>query len=109
MLLDIANKFPPHICRYVARKKHGLEPMSHADIARKSGLSRSFVASLSKRKTWKGIPVNVIDSFSRACGVDILVPKRTIEFLRHSKKAHLRSATKLQRIFIASLFQKSEP
>ena len=104
--LGIADKFPPFICRYVARKRHGSQPKSHSDIAKQSGLSRSFVATLSKRRSWKGIPVNVIDSFSEACGVNLLAPKRTIEFLRYAQKNHLNGATASQRIFIASLFTR---
>jgi hypothetical protein len=105
-LLAKAERVPPYICRYVARKKHGTEPMSHTDIAKKSGLSRSFVADLSKRKSWKGIPVNVVDAFSIACGVDLMAPWETFDFLKSSKKDHLNGATLAQRKFIASLFRK---
>lgn len=107
-LLEKADRLPPYICRYVARKKHGTEPMSHTDIAKASGLSRSFVAVLSKRRTWKGIPINVIDSFSIACGVNLSTPSETIDFLKNSDKNHLNGASLAQRKFIASLFRKDK-
>ena len=106
--LEKANRFPPYICRYVARKRHGTEPMSHSDLAKASGISRSYIAELSKKKTWKGIPINVVDAFSIACGVNLSNPKETVDFLKHAEKNHLNGATASQRKFIASLFQKDK-
>jgi hypothetical protein len=103
-LLSVADRFPPHICRFAARKSHGTEPMSHSDLAKASGLSRAYVAKLSRRRTWKGIPVNVIDAFTSACGVSLFSPWATIRFLKTSKKMHLRRASAAQRKFIGSLF-----
>lgn len=103
-MLEIADRFPPFVCRFVARKDHGTKPMSHTDLAKASGLSRAYISVLSRRRSWKGIPINVVDRFSKACGVDLLTPKHTIRFLRYAKKNHLAGATIAQRKFIASLF-----
>lgn len=105
-LISLANRLPPFICRYVARKKHGHEPLSHTDISKASKLSRSYVAELSRRKNWNGIPIDVVERFSRGCGVNLMVPWKTLEFLRQSKKHHIEGATSAQRRFIFSLFDQ---
>lgn len=104
-MFELANRFPPFICRYVARKKHGNEPKSHSDLARESKLSRSYVAVLSRKRTWKGIPIDVVERFSSACGVNLMAPSKTREFLKRAKKEHLQNASGAQRKFIFSLFK----
>lgn len=102
MLFKIADRFPPCLCRLVARK--GWTPMSTRDLAAKSGLSKSYVSNLSKRSTWKGIPIDVVDRFVAACGINLLSPKRTIEYLKSSKMIHLKRATATQRKLFAAIF-----
>lgn len=109
-LLKLVDRFPPNFCRLLARKNRGQTPMSHRDIAWHSGLSVSYISTLSAKTTWKGIPVDVIDRFSRACGVDILNPRTTMEYLRRRKRTHLRQLNAQQRKFIAKILKRgSEP
>lgn len=77
--------------------------MSSKDIAEKADLSRSYVASLSARRTWKGIPIDVVERFTTACGVDILNPTETILYMKEAKKHHLQKATPVQRKFFAKI------
>lgn len=103
-LLETANKFPPALCRFCARKKHGTAPMSHRDLAAVSGLGKSTVAKLSRKRSWEGIPIDVVIRFSEACGVHLHNPKRAVDFLRRRKKSHVVNATLSQRKFFAALF-----
>lgn len=106
-LLQKADRFPPCLCRFVARKNHGMDPMSHREIGRKARMSKDTVASLSLKTSWKGVPVDVIDRFSWACGVDIMNPKNAVRFLRKGKKRHLTVMTPQQRRFMARVINSS--
>lgn len=107
-LLQIAEKFPPSLCRFCARKKHGLVPMSHRDLAAVSGLCKSTVAKLSKKQSWKGVSIDVVVRFSAACGVDLRNPKRAVDFLKNGKKSHILKAGINQRKFFAEIFSRRE-
>lgn len=107
-LFEISEKFPPSLCRFCARKKHGTVPMSHRDLAKASGLSKSKVATLSKRRSWVGIPIDIVIKFSAACGVNLHNPKRAVDFLRRRKKSHILKANGNQRRFFAEIFSQRE-
>lgn len=104
-LLEQADQFPPILCRYLARKKHGYHPMSVRDIAAASGLSKSKVAELSDRTSWRGIAIEDVVAFSLACGVDLQRPSRVMEYIRRSKRVYLARANPQQREFLARIFK----
>lgn len=79
--------------------------MSVRELAEKSGLSKSRVAELSIKRSWKGIPIDTVEAFTRACGVNLMRPSETIWYLRKSKRVHLERATKAQREFFLKLFR----
>jgi hypothetical protein len=103
-MLAQANKVPPFLCRLVARKRSGWHPMSCADIGKKAGLSKSYVASLSLKTSWKGVPIEVVERFSEACGVDLLHPQDTLKYLRESKMIFTKLCSKSQARFFIKLF-----
>jgi hypothetical protein len=105
-LLQLADRFPPAVCRYLARKDHGHSPMSHRDIAKASGLPKTKVAELSLKKSWKGVPIDVVVRFSSACGVDLLRSKKTLSYIRRAKRVHLQNATPAQKKFFIRLFSQ---
>lgn len=105
-LLKIANRFPPCACRYLARKKHGHAPMSHRDLAAATGLSKTKVAELSLKRSWDGVPIDQVEVFARACGVDLLRPKRAVEYLRRAKRVHMQNATPAQKEFFLKMFKR---
>lgn len=110
-LFEIADRFPPNICRLVARVKSGRmhRPKTDREIAQDSGLSRSYVGHLALRRTWKGIPIDVVVRFSTACGVNLKRPGRTRQFLRKGKRAYLRTATFKQRVKMGKLLNTDHP
>ena len=89
----------------MARKAHGTKPMSHADIAQRCNLSRASVSTLSKKRKWDGTPIDIVASFSAACGVNLTNPKRTTEFMRKASKKYLVGANKAQRKFLSSIMR----
>jgi hypothetical protein len=107
-IFEIANKFPPCLCRFVARKNHGHTPMSHRDISAASGISKTKVAEISLRRTWEGVPINEVESFARACGVDLLRLKPTLDYLRRGKRVHLKNANPAQKEFLQRMFRGRE-
>jgi hypothetical protein len=104
-LLSIADKVPPFVCRIVARKNHGWQPMSIRDIAEASGIKKSRVAEISRMTSWRGIAIEEVDAYSRACGVDLENPWKTIEYIRESKFAFMENASARQRRVYKELFQ----
>jgi hypothetical protein len=106
-LFELAERFPPCVCRLLARKDRGTHPKSSKDIADESGLSKSFVAVLARRRTWKGIPVDVATRFALACGVNLADPGSTIEYIRTRKKVHLRRANPAQRRMFQRIMTRS--
>jgi hypothetical protein len=105
-LIEIANRLPPAACRYLARKDHGHTPMSHRDIAQASGLSKSTVAILSLKRSWNGVPIDVVVRFSSACGVDLMNRKKVTRFLRTAKRVHMRNASPQQKKFFQKMFTR---
>lgn len=88
-LLEYVDQIPPCICRLVARKNHGRNALTHRDLAKLCGISKSYVADLSMRSTWRGVPIEIIQVFGEACGVDFARPNRVRYYLRTYKKIHV--------------------
>lgn len=103
-LLEVANKFPPCVCRMLARKKNGHAPLSVREIAQKSGISKSIVATLSMKDSWEGVAIEDVVQFSLACGVDLMRPAETMKYIRRSKRVHLENADPSQKKFFLRLF-----
>ncbi len=97
-LIQYLDRFPPVLCRLLARKKHGLRPMTNCNIAFVSGLSLRTVARLSQLRSWRGVTIDVIQKFSMACGVNLVGNKRYhLRFIRSHMKAVYRNATPIQK------------
>lgn len=105
-LFSIVEKFPPRLCRFLARKAHGQKPMSHRDISKASGLSVGCISKLSMKTSWKGVDIDIVERFSNACGVNLLATSRQKEFLERRKHAHILSGDRQQKKFFARLLQK---
>lgn len=82
------DNIPPCLCRIAARdpKRIGRR-LSIMELSAKSGLSYGATRRLSLKKTWGNTPPVIIDKFAGACGVDLLHPKRTIEYLKRALKS----------------------
>lgn len=92
-LLEKVNRFPPFLCRMMARTGRGMgcRPLRLDEIAQRASLDISTVSKLSKRRKWDKEPLWVVFAFSDACGVDLLHPRRHIDFLKRKKRFHLNS------------------
>lgn len=60
--------------------------MSLGDISRASGLSLRQVKIMAHLATWRGTRLDTIDALTQACGVDVLRPKRHIDWFKRRKK-----------------------
>lgn len=66
MFLDLS--IPPIAFRILARD--GSRPLSHDDIAKRSGLSRSTVQRTSELRDWSTVKAGVAKAFIVGCGFD---------------------------------------
>ncbi len=81
--------------------------MSLRDIARASGLSKSYVAMLAERRSWRGVTLDVADKFSAACGVDLAKVNHANRILRErTKPVHLDKVSKQVQRHFGRIFQK---
>jgi hypothetical protein len=107
MLLKRLNQLPPFICRFIARRRlartNRFKPLSHVEIAQRSGLPRSSVADLSLRISWEGVDLDVADRFAAACGVNLTKPGQHLRWLREGRFGHLKEGNAHQRKFFARL------
>jgi len=101
--LSDLNLLTPKMCRFLARKSHGLSPMTNDEIARRSGLALSTICKISTCERWDGMTLRVVAAFSEGCGVNLLAPGRQLRFWRKKKLAYLDRATPQQRRMFARL------
>lgn len=73
--------------RLCARKKHGQERLTRAEIIRASGLAGVTIDRLSRARSWDKYSVQTIAAFTAACGVDLANLRRHREFLKTNKHA----------------------
>jgi len=96
-LLQFLDRFPPRLCRLVARERHGRKGLSARQIASRSGLALATVSALSRRSSWRGLPVDTVDAFARGCGVNLFALRRQIRFLKTGVWLHVQRAPREQR------------
>lgn len=79
-----AKRFPPILCRLLARRRHGA-PLSTAEIASVSGLKPFLVEALSDAVDWSDVDIFVLQKFTHGCGIDFTdghSMKRKLVYLR---------------------------
>lgn len=64
-----ANRFPPILCRMLARRKNG-PPLSDDEIATRSGLTALEIRLLSLQTSWDTINLGDMRRFLCGCGMD---------------------------------------
>lgn len=84
-LLSKLDQLPPWACRLLAR--HNRKPLTSHEIAKRAGITPSWVNKLSKRLTWANVTIASYDAFVCGTGVDPLCRKRQTQFLRRTKNA----------------------
>lgn len=105
-MFDKLAQFPPCIIRLLARKAHGLRPLTHAEIAKASGLAISSVVRislLSSPASWDRLTLETIKRFLKGCRVDInhMAPHK--EFLTKRQWVHIEQCSPQQRKFFQRL------
>lgn len=103
-LLTKIDRLPPVAVRLLARTNHGYRGLSHKEIALRSGIPKTTVADLSFKTTWAGIPVDVIDRFATACGVDFFHARHQVRTLLRRQKVYIYRAPYSQRLMYDKLF-----
>lgn len=106
-ILEKIDAIPPCVCRVLARNKSGKRGLSTRDIANISGLSKTSVAQLSLKMTWKGQRVETIDAFAAACGVDLFSPWKVRKYLRTARKVHITRCHGMRKKLFQKLFKQA--
>lgn len=78
-------KIPPCWCRVLAKcigKDGRPRLMTNAELARKTGWHRSYLASIYRRATWDAVAVGDMDKFLWACGLHPAKQRRYVWQLR---------------------------
>lgn len=103
LTIDYLDQLSPRVCRLIARETgKRRKELNDAEIARRSGLPKTTVYSLSKLKSWENVKVGVMLRFRSACGVLPGTERRHNEYLQRTLDltkvkrglAHLRSGWK---------------
>lgn len=87
-LLSSLNRITPIECRLLARVD-GMWPTNQL-ISVYSGLPTSTIRRLSELTSWAGVTVEEATKFSHGCGVDLLHPRRSIDYINRRSFAHLK-------------------
>ena len=104
-IADKLNAIPPFVCRLLARKNHGRDGLSHAEIAKLSNLSKSTVAELSLKTEWDGVPVDVAVAFALACGVNHLACRAQRDYFKRRIKTYVYNGDANRRRFYDRLLE----
>lgn len=109
-ILAWMDRVPPWKCRAMAVKKEWkMERMTNKELSELSGIPIRTIQSISYRRTWTGIDIDVVSRFAFACGVNLLAKKPESKFLKQRFKRGLGVFKKSQRAaFDRALTEPSE-
>lgn len=105
-LVEKYDRFPPCLCRLIAKTHNGRRWMGLRELAKRSGLSLTQVHRLSKLKSWATVPLEDVDKFAAACGVRWDRLRVARQFLRRRKKVAWQQNKKVVVETMAILKQK---
>lgn len=80
---DILRKYPPVLCRLLAKDRDGA--LTDEDISAISGLSLSDVYSISNQVSWNGIAIDKAERYLKGCMLDLARAdhrRRAYDYLR---------------------------
>lgn len=83
------DRYPPILCRLLAKDGPYGAPLTDRQIAQASGLSLYDVHFLSEKPDWEGVDLQMLRAFTSACGVsfdDPVAMKRVTVYLRGKKR-----------------------
>lgn len=83
-IIQQCDQLPPALVRFLARKNYRL--LSIKAIARASGLSAYAVECIARLPSWRGLSLENGLAFSKACGHDLLRPRRNLQYVSHFLK-----------------------
>ncbi len=108
-LIEKLDRFPPSLVILVARKNRGRTAMTLSEIARASGLSLRQVKLMAHRATWRGSRLETVDALAQACGVDVLRPKRHVDWFKRRKKTAWRGRETFVAGVLQGILSRSKP
>jgi len=82
MIQHKLNKLPPYLCRVIARDMSSRgNPLTTAQIADVSGLSKQKVNHISELTSWETVTIGDAESFLKGCGITKLNFRRHVAYV----------------------------
>lgn len=69
------------MARHCPRGKRLVCGLTDVEIAKASGLSVPTVRRIASLKSWRTLKIDVAHRFAKACGHDLLRPRRSLQYL----------------------------
>lgn len=117
--VELADRVPPIVCRMVALELRRGAPFKRTransqtvkriklgKLVEKSTMSRRNFLRISRLPSWSGVKMGVADSFSRACGVNLLARNPLKYFFDNLYIQGLPYFTKVQRNYFDKFIPK---
>lgn len=80
-LLQRLNRFPPCLCRVIARDEHG-RPLTSHEIAERGGISRTQVDRIARLTTWATVPIGTADKYLYGSRINPFQLRRHVQFAK---------------------------
>lgn len=85
--LEKLDRLPPFKVRLMARMPGTRSVASTPWLVEQSGLDRKTIHKLARAESWAAFEARIIDAFTSACGVNLLVAHKHLEFLSRTAEA----------------------
>lgn len=86
-LLQRLDRFPPCLCRVIARDGRG-RPLTSHEIAERGGISRTQVDRISRLTTWATVPIGTADAYLSGCRINPFQMRRHVQFRKRLQDAN---------------------
>lgn len=102
------ERFPPLLCRLLARDGSYGPPLTSIELAQRTGLSEFEILTLSDQVDWRGVDIYTMRKFTEACGLDFtdrVAMKRVHTYLKGKTVAGQRVAPRFGYLRKSPLWQ----
>lgn len=85
-LLSRLNRFPPCLCRVIARDERG-RPLTSHEIAERGGISRTQVDRIARLTDWASVPIGTADRYLYGSNINPFQLRRHVQFAKRLRDA----------------------
>lgn len=85
-LLQRLDRFPPCLCRVIARDGRGRK-LTSRQIAKRGGIDRATVNRTARRLGWRGVQIEIIDGYLYGCRINIFQMRRHVQYIKRLRES----------------------